>query len=61
MYSECESAPSVHIKSLFYFMYCELIFAPVILLINLLLSLSLDYHSLIYSMHNSNGYLDFRR
>jgi len=33
-------------------MYCELISAPVILLINLLLSLSLDYHSLMYSTHN---------
>ena len=42
-------------------MYCELIPAPVIILIDLLLSLSLDYHSLMYSIHDPNRCLDLRR
>ena len=35
-------------------MYCELISAVVILVINLPLSLSLDYHAQIYSMRDPN-------
>ena len=36
------------------FMNCELIFALLVLLIDMPLSLSLDYHSQVYSMHDQN-------
>jgi hypothetical protein len=43
------------------FINCELISAPEILLIKIPLSLSLDYHSHVYSMHDPNRYVDLRR
>ena len=46
------------IRGLRSFMYCELISALVVLLINIPLSLSVDYHSHMYSMHDPNRYVD---
>ena len=40
-----------HSRFEFLHMNCELIFALLVLLIDILLSLSLDYHSQVYSMH----------
>ena len=42
-------------------MYCELISAVVILVINIPLSVSLDYHFLVYSMHDPNQCVELRR
>jgi hypothetical protein len=61
MYRGCASAHLWSIKGLRSFMNCQLISAPVISLIKYtLLSLSLDYHSLMCSMHNLYKYLDMR-
>ena len=42
-------------------MYYELISAVVILVINIPLSVSLDYHFLVYSMHDPNQCVELRR
>ena len=55
MYRENESAPFGTIKCLRSLMYCELISALVVLLINKPLLLSLVYHSQMYSMHLSES------
>ena len=43
-----------HFRGLHSFMYCELIFVLVVLLIDIPLSLSLGYQSQMYSMHDPN-------
>ena len=45
-----------HFRGLHSFMYCELIFVLVVLLIDIPLSLSLGYQSQMYSMHDPNRY-----
>ena len=39
-------------------MYCKLISGLVVLLINMPLSLNVDYHFHMYSMHDPNRYVD---
>ena len=51
MYRENESAPFVHYRFTFLRVLRELSSALVVLLINIPLSLSLDYHSHLYLLH----------
>ena len=59
MHCENESAPFAHYKFTSSFMYCELLFATVVLLINIPLSLSLGYRAQMYSMRGPNRHVDF--
>jgi hypothetical protein len=61
IYRENESTQFLSIRGLHSFMYCELISTIVILVINIPLSLSLDYHFHVCSMHEPNQCVELRR